>query len=75
VSIRETLLDEETVDWLKEQELLILAWVVDDGFRMNELVEMGVDAITTDNLAIMELLGGGERGERELVHRTDAADD
>jgi hypothetical protein len=33
---------------------------------MNELVKLGVDGITTDNLAIIELLGGQERDETLL---------
>lgn len=66
VSIRHSLLNKETAAWLKERRLIILAWTVNDAQRMNELVGYGVDAITTDNLAIMELLGGQERGEALL---------
>jgi len=59
VSIRQTLLDEETMLWLKENGLLVFAWVVNDIQRVNQLVEWGVDGITTDDLAILELLGHG----------------
>jgi glycerophosphoryl diester phosphodiesterase len=57
VSIRDALLLEETMDWLKFQDLSVYAWVVNDLERLNELVEWGVDGIVTDNLAILELLG------------------
>jgi hypothetical protein len=69
VGIRETLLDTNVAGWLHAHDLMIHAWTVNDGARMNELVELGVDAITTDNLAIMQLLGGLERGEARLLHR------
>jgi glycerophosphoryl diester phosphodiesterase len=66
VTIRHTLLDEDAARWLREQHLIVLAWTVNDLPRTNELVRYGVDAITTDNLAIMELLGGQRRGENRL---------
>lgn len=56
VSIRQKLLDAQTVRWLKEKNLVVLAWVVDDGQRARELAGYGVDGIATDNLAIIELL-------------------
>jgi len=55
--------------WLKGEQVYVLAWTVNDLTRVNELVRLGVDAMTTDNLAIMELLGGQRRGERLLVRR------
>lgn len=73
-SIRETLVDAQSAAWMDERGLMILAWTVNDLKRMNELVALGVDGITTDNLAIMELLGGQERDEtllgRAARHRT-----
>ena len=66
VTIRESALDDETIAWLGEQGLLVFAWTVNDLERVNELIGLGVDGITTDNLAILTLLGGQERGEREL---------
>lgn len=67
VTIRESALDDETIAWLGEQGLLVFAWTVNDLERVNELIGLGVDAVTTDNLAILTLLGGQERGERDLV--------
>jgi glycerophosphoryl diester phosphodiesterase len=61
VSVRHTLLDEETVLRLKGLGLKVYAWTVNDLDRVNDLVRLDVDGITTDNLAVMELLG--EAGE------------
>jgi glycerophosphoryl diester phosphodiesterase len=36
---------------------LILAWTVNDGQRLSQLVRLGVDGITTANLAILRALG------------------
>lgn len=69
VTIRERLVTEETGRWLESAGLLVLAWTVNDLERVNELVHLGVDAITTDNLAIMELLGGHQRREAWLRDR------
>jgi glycerophosphoryl diester phosphodiesterase len=67
VTIREGLLDEDTVAWLKSNGLVVYAWVVNGFDRLNELVEWGVDGIVTDNLAILELLG--DRGPLRLPDR------
>jgi hypothetical protein len=66
VSIRHGLVDEERAARLKARGLLILAWTVNDLERVNELVRLGVDGITTDNLAILRLLGSQHRGEHPL---------
>lgn len=70
VSIRESLITEESAVWLHERGLMTLAWTVNDIGRMNELVKLGVSGITTDNLAIMELLGGQVRDEALLARAT-----
>jgi hypothetical protein len=61
VSVREALLAAERVRWLHDQGLLVLAWVVDDPARVDDLTGYGVDAIATDNLAIITILGRGRR--------------
>jgi glycerophosphoryl diester phosphodiesterase len=66
VTIRQSLVTGESATRLRELGLLIIAWTVNDLTRVNELVHFGVDGITTDNLAIMRLLGGEQRGERRL---------
>lgn len=56
VTIAHELLDAPTVEWLKERELLIFAWTVENLSRVNELTLLGVDAVVTDDLAILNLL-------------------
>jgi glycerophosphoryl diester phosphodiesterase len=63
VTIRESLLDVDMAYWLENQNLLIIAWTVNDIQRVNELVQLGVDGITTDNLALITLLGTQQPGE------------
>lgn len=72
VTIQEQLLDHETATWLEAQALYVLAWTVNDLERVNALIALGVDGITTDNLALMRLLGGGRLGEPPLTHRQPA---
>jgi glycerophosphoryl diester phosphodiesterase len=67
VTVRESVLDVESAYWLSNQELLMFAWTVNDVERVNELIQLGVDGITTENLAIMTLLGGQERREQDVV--------
>jgi glycerophosphoryl diester phosphodiesterase len=61
VSVRHDLLAEDSATSLKEEGLIVLAWTVNEPERVNELVEWGVDGITTDNLAILQLLGAQQR--------------
>jgi glycerophosphoryl diester phosphodiesterase len=70
VTIQHTLLNEETAGWLRERNMTILAWTVNDLERVNELVALGVNAVTTDNLAILELLGGYQHDEALLERAT-----
>ncbi len=56
VSVRATLLDDETMDWFKDRGLLVVAWTVNDVDHLNDLVALGIDAVSTDNLAILAAL-------------------
>jgi glycerophosphoryl diester phosphodiesterase len=69
VSVREDLLDEATVRWLHERQLVVTAWIVNDRRRLDELVSAGVDGVATDNLAILDLLRaqGAEEAPSALV--------
>lgn len=58
VSVFAGLLDEETMTELKARDLTVFAWVVNTLPQVNELVAIGVDGIISDNLAILQLLGG-----------------
>jgi glycerophosphoryl diester phosphodiesterase len=66
VTVREELLDAASIASLHAAGLLVFAWTVNDHARAFELVELGVDAITTDDVQLMELLGGTQPGERDL---------
>jgi len=57
VSAFQGLVDANLVAWLHQHKLLVLAWTVNDSQRFNELVRLGVDGITTANLAILRALG------------------
>jgi len=56
VSAFQGLVDSNLVTWVHQHKLLILAWTVNDGQRLNQLVRLGVDGITTANLAILRAL-------------------
>lgn len=60
VTIRYQLVNAESVSRLKALGLIVVAWTVNDLTRVNEFVGLGVDGISTDNLAIMSLLGGNQ---------------
>jgi len=57
VSVFQGLVDASLVAWVHQHRLLILAWTVNDSQRLNQLVRLGVDGITTANLAILRALG------------------
>ena len=57
VSVFQGLVDANLVTWAHQHKLLILAWTVNDGQRASQLVRLGVDGITTANLAILWALG------------------
>jgi hypothetical protein len=55
-SVFQGLVDANLVTWIHQHKLIILAWTVNEGQRFNELVRLGVDGITTANLAILRAL-------------------
>ena len=56
VTIFHGLVDTNLVGWLHGRNLCVLAWPVNDGERLNALVRLQVDGVTTANLAILEVL-------------------
>ncbi len=56
VTVFHELLDLTSVRWLDEHDLLVFAWTVESLSRVNELTMLGVDAVVTDNLSILNLL-------------------
>jgi glycerophosphoryl diester phosphodiesterase len=55
-SVFQGLVDANLVTWMHGHRLMILAWTVNDSERFNQLVRLGVDGITTGNLAILRAL-------------------
>lgn len=55
-SVFQGLVDANLVTWVHRHNLLILAWTVNESQRLNQLVRLGVDGITTANLAILQVL-------------------
>jgi glycerophosphoryl diester phosphodiesterase len=56
VSAFQGLVDPSLVHWLHGMKLLVIAWTVTDGTQLNHLVGLGVDGVTTPNLAILRAL-------------------
>ncbi|MGE3796477.1 MAG: glycerophosphodiester phosphodiesterase, partial [Thermomicrobiales bacterium] len=56
VTVMHEMIDAPVAEWLKARDLLIFAWTVENLSRVNELTLLGVDAIVTDDLAILYLL-------------------
>ena len=57
VSVFQGLVDANFIAWVHQHKLLILAWTVNDSQDFNRLVRLGVDGVTTANLAILRALG------------------
>jgi glycerophosphoryl diester phosphodiesterase len=55
-SVFQGLVDANLITWAHRHKLLILAWTVNDSQRLNQLVRLGIDGITTANLAILRAL-------------------
>jgi glycerophosphoryl diester phosphodiesterase len=56
-SVFEGLVDSNLVAWVHEHKFLILAWTINDSQRFNQLIRLGVDGITTANLAVLRTTG------------------
>ena len=56
VSVFSGLVHPSLLAWLHEHKMEVLAWTVNDGPEFNYLVRLGVNGITTDNLAILKAL-------------------
>lgn len=58
LSCRHTLITPQLVRRLKDRDLTVIAWTVDDTERARELASWGVDAITTHQIGeLLELFG------------------
>jgi hypothetical protein len=56
VSLYQGQVEPGLVSWLHQRGLLVIAWTVNDTARVTELVRIGVDGVTTANLAILRAL-------------------
>ena len=56
LSIFQGLVNADLVTWAHGHDLAVMAWTVDDGERVDTLVRLGVDGITTANLAVLGAL-------------------
>jgi hypothetical protein len=54
VSAFQGLVDANLISWVHQHRMSILVWTVDHSERFNQLVRMGVDGVTTGNLAILQ---------------------
>ena len=70
VTIRWQLVNQFVVDQLKDLDLIVLAWTVNDLKTVNEFVAMGVDGFSTNNLGIMEVLSTPNRDSALRFLRT-----
>ena len=57
VSVFEGLVDRSLVTWVHQRHLQILVWTVNDSKELNRMVGLGVDGITSANLAVLRALG------------------
>jgi glycerophosphoryl diester phosphodiesterase len=52
------LVDASLLRWAHARGLTVIAWTIDGGQRLAQLVRLGVDGVTTANLAVLRSLGG-----------------
>jgi glycerophosphoryl diester phosphodiesterase len=60
ISIRQQLVDHELMRHAAERDWAVIAWTVDDPLRFEEIDRLGVAAVATGNLAIVEANGATE---------------
>ena len=60
LSIRHQLVDPQLMNQVAERDWVVVAWTVDDPVRFEEIDRLGVSAVTTGNLAIVEANGAVE---------------
>lgn len=58
VSIRHSLLTDDTLQALHDRVPAVVAWTVNDLGRARRLRDLGVDGVTTDRLAVLRALSG-----------------
>ena len=60
--------DATLLRWAHAHDLKVIAWTVNDGQQLAQLTRLGVDGITTANLAVLRSLGGRSRHSRAVSY-------
>jgi len=63
LSAFEGLVDIPLTKWAHSRGMIILAWTVNDATRLDQLLTLGVDGVTTQNLAVLDALAGRLQAE------------
>jgi glycerophosphoryl diester phosphodiesterase len=56
ITIRHTLLNRENIEALRDAGLQVIAWTVNDVERAEELIDYGIHAVTTDQIAVVKMI-------------------
>lgn len=67
VSIHQKLLDPAVVNRLRERAHTVITWPVNNVARMRELVDWGVNGITTDRLSVVRAIKQAERRSPDSI--------
>lgn len=65
ICLNQSLIEEPLIERLKGLGMTIYTWTVDDLRRAHELLEMGVDGITSNSLEMLGLLGESPQRQRQ----------
>jgi glycerophosphoryl diester phosphodiesterase len=58
VTVRHALLSAEVVEQLRERVPRVMTWTVYDPARAREVIDLGVDGVTTDSAEVLRLVSG-----------------
>jgi glycerophosphoryl diester phosphodiesterase len=65
ICLNQSLIEQPLIERLKALGITIYTWTVDDLWRAHELLELGVDGITSNSLETLGLLGASPGGQRQ----------
>jgi glycerophosphoryl diester phosphodiesterase len=65
ICLNQSLIERPLIERLKGLGMTIYTWTVDDLWRAHELLELGVDGITSNSLEMLGLLGESPRRQRQ----------
>ncbi len=58
VTVRHTLLTAEVMTKLRDRVPRVMTWTVNDPARARQVIELGVDGVTTDSAEVLRLVAG-----------------